>query len=336
VALVGPVRWALVTEGVVARGGSWTRGWAGSRGWTTSLNLEVREGKVRTVAALSLAAWFPEPVVVGGPAADREDHSVFDVVGHLVVGAAVTIHRHGLAVLGHSDVEGLELIARVLVEVELDVELLSGIDLEVAAGTVVTVLKLVDVVLPAGTGTVAVRVESVSVGSIALVGGRLPWPLVSLHDVELGAVVTTYLVTIAVVVTIGVPQLTTRVLARHTDQVESSDASAVTGRKVNIVLDGAAKKVGSEEVVGIKGCTLRKVASATEGNNDVRAARLVWVDGHVEGLLLSVDSHLNGVPSVGFSNVGVSGEHFCLMGKSEGGEASANEFFKHLIIFFIT
>jgi hypothetical protein len=71
-------------------------------------------------------------------------------------------------------VEGLELIARVLVEVELDVELLSGIDLEVATGTVVTVLELVDVVLPAGTGTVAVRVEAVSVGSIALVGGRLP------------------------------------------------------------------------------------------------------------------------------------------------------------------
>ncbi len=154
-----------------------------------------------------MAAVFPKPAIVGGPAADREDHTVLDVVGHLVVGAAVAVHGHSLAVLAHGDVEGLELIARVLVEVELDVELLCSINFKVAAGTVVTVLELIDVVLPAGTWAVAIRVEAVSVGGITLVGGRLPGPLVGFHDVEFGAVVTTNLVTIAVVVTISVPEL---------------------------------------------------------------------------------------------------------------------------------
>lgn len=89
-------------------------------------------------------------------------------------------------------------------------------------------------------------------------------------------------------------------------------------------------------MVGVQGSTLREVASAAEGDNDVGAAGLVRVDGHVEGLLLTVYGNLNGVPSVGFSNVGVGGEHFCLMGESEGGKASAYELSKHLIIIFIT
>jgi hypothetical protein len=107
------------------------------------------------------------------------------------------------------------------------------------------------------------------------VGSSLESPLVGLHNVELRAIVSADLISIAVVKSISIPVLAGRIFTRSRNEIESSYASAVALAEVNIIVDSSAKKVGPEEVVGIKGCTLRKVASATEGNNDVRAARLV-------------------------------------------------------------
>lgn len=68
-------------------------------------------------------------------------------------------------------------------------------------------------------------------------GSCLESPLVSLHDIELRAPVATDLVTVAVVVAVGVPEVAGRVLAWSLNEVEGSDATTVTLAEVNIVVN---------------------------------------------------------------------------------------------------
>jgi hypothetical protein len=162
--------------------------------------------------------------------------------------------------LRHCDNEGSKLTCPVLVKIELDMELFLGVNLELTTWTVVVISKLVNIVLKASSTSVAVVVESV-VWSIARVSGCLPCPLVGLHDIELRAVVASNLVTIAVVVTICVPKVAVLASARHSDQVDGSNATTVPGAKVNIVLDTATKEVWLEELVGVKIWCLRQHSS---------------------------------------------------------------------------
>ena len=55
----------------------------------------------------------------------------------------------------------------------------------------------------------------------------LPRVLVGFHDVELWTVVTAYLVGVAVVVPVGIPQITVLILAWHAHQVQGSNTSTV-------------------------------------------------------------------------------------------------------------
>ena len=59
-------------------------------------------------------------------------------MAHFGVSAAVTDHLNRFTVLGQSDSEGAEAAASIL-EVNLSVELFTGVDLKVVSGTVVTV-----------------------------------------------------------------------------------------------------------------------------------------------------------------------------------------------------
>ena len=163
-----------------------------------------------------------------------------NVVSHFSVGTAVSIHLNSFAILRHGDKEGTELASSVLVKIELDMELFLSVNLELSSWTVVVVTKLVNVVLPARSRSIAIVVESV-VWSIARVSSCLPSPLVSFHDIELRAIVTTNLVTIAVVVPICVPEVTILAFPWHTDQVDGSNASAVSGAEINVILNTSAK-----------------------------------------------------------------------------------------------
>ena len=193
----------------------------------TCFNNEVREVQISTTAALGLASTFPKPVVIGWPTADCEDHTVSQIVGHHGVRATVANHLNSIVTLRHSCYETAEATIT-FVEIKLDVEPLFSIDFETSAGTVVWVSKLVDVVLPARSRSIAVIVESSWTRVIALMSSRLPWPLISFHDIEFRTVVTTYLIRITVVVTISIPQIAVLILTRHANQVQSGNAATVT------------------------------------------------------------------------------------------------------------
>ena len=76
-------------------------------------------------------------------------------------------------------------------------------------------------------------------------------PLVCLHNVELGAPVSTDLVTVAVIVSISVPVLARGVFAWGTNEIEGSDATAVALAEVNVIVNRAAKEVGSINLGGV-------------------------------------------------------------------------------------
>lgn len=90
----------------------------------------------------------------------------------------------------------------VAVEVKLGSEGAEGVNFEVITWTVVIVGKVVLVVLPAGAGSVAVVVVTSARWGVAGVWGGLSSPLISLHNIELWAVVTTNLVGVTVVHTV--------------------------------------------------------------------------------------------------------------------------------------
>ena len=75
-------------------------------------------------------------------------------------------------------------------------------------------------------------------------GCSLESPLVGLHNVELRAIVSADLISIAVVKSIGIPVLAGRIFTRSRNEIESSYASAVALAEVNIIVDSSAKKVG--------------------------------------------------------------------------------------------
>jgi len=236
-AIVVPACSASLTVIIIARRGR--RGRVGSRAVTTSLDSDVLKGQAIGVALTGLAAIAPEPVVVGAPVGDGEGHTVFQVVGHVGVVRAVAVHLHGVAVLRPRYSEGAKVFPT-LVEVELGVELLVGVNLELAAGTVRVVVQLVLVVLPAGAASVAVVVVTFAAGRVTRVRGGLPGPLVGLHDVELRAVISTDLVGITVVHTVVRRLISAiRLLAGHGNKVKGSDAATVALAEVHVVLDRA-------------------------------------------------------------------------------------------------
>ena len=77
-------------------------------------------------------------------------------------------------------------------------------------------------------------------------------PLVGLHDVKLGAVVATNLISITVVVTISVPIVTTSVLSRHRNHVESGDTATVALAEVNIIINCTTEEVRGVELSGVQ------------------------------------------------------------------------------------
>jgi hypothetical protein len=75
--------------------------------------------------------------------------------------------------------------------------------------------------------------------------------LVCLHNVELGAPVSTDLIAVAVIVSISVPVLARGVFAWGTNEIEGSDATAVALAEVNVIVNRAAKEVGSINLCGV-------------------------------------------------------------------------------------
>ena len=78
-------------------------------------------------------------------------------------------------------------------------------------------------------------------------------PLVSLHNIELRAPVTTNLIAVTVVVAVGVPVVARRVLTWSLDEVEGSDAATVALAEVNIVVNRTTEEAGGVDLVGVHG-----------------------------------------------------------------------------------
>ncbi len=93
-------------------------------------------------------------------------------------------------------------------------------------------------------------------------GSSLPGPLVGFHNVKLGAIVSINLVSITIVITISVPEVTISVFARHSYKVESSNASTIALTEINIVFNRATKEVRCVETSRVKRGSLRKVATS--------------------------------------------------------------------------
>jgi len=85
------------------------------------------------------------------------------------------------------------------------------------------------------------------------VGSSLESPLVGLHNVELRAIVSADLISIAVVKSIGIPVLASRIFTRSRNEIESSYASAVALAEVNIIVDSSAKKVRPVDRFAVRG-----------------------------------------------------------------------------------
>jgi hypothetical protein len=133
-----------------------------------------------------------------------------------------------LAILREGYNEGSELAIASLVEGNLDMELLLGVDLELGAWAVIVVLQLIDVVLTAFSSSVAIVVEAFAVWGIARVSSCLPSPLVGLLEVELGTEVAVNFVGVTVVVTISFPGVAILVLSWHANHVDGSDTAAAS------------------------------------------------------------------------------------------------------------
>ena len=84
-------------------------------------------------------------------------------------------------------------------------------------------------------------------------GSSLESPLVGLHNVELRAIVSADLISIAVVKSIGIPVLASRIFTRSRNEIESSYASAVALAEVNIIVDSSAKKVRPVDRFAVRG-----------------------------------------------------------------------------------
>ena len=143
------------------------------------------------------------------------------VIGHVFeVPWGILSHAQLLAILAQGRREGIELIA-ILEEVNLGVEWLSSIDVVVAAGAIsVGVVELGSSVL--WIILIAGSVKATVLHLWATVRSGLPSPLVSLHEVELRAVVATAHHAIAVAHAISRdPEIAVVLHTGHPGEVES-------------------------------------------------------------------------------------------------------------------
>ena len=134
-------------------------------------------------------------------------------------------------------------------------------------------------------------------------------PLVCLHNVELGAPVSTDLVAVAVIVSISVPVLARGVFAWGTNEIEGSDATAVALAEVNVIVNRAAKEVGSINLGGVHRGSLHQHSSSISGDYDGIVVRLVGVEANVESLWDTILSDLD----LGVAVCGLKGKN----GRSE-------------------
>ena len=83
----------------------------------------------------------------------------------------------------------------------------SGIDFEVATGTIIRVCEFINVVLIARTTSVTIAVKSITTWGVAFMSCCLPSPLVCFHDIKFRTVVSINLICIAIPVPVCVPEL---------------------------------------------------------------------------------------------------------------------------------
>ena len=142
-----------------------------------------------------------------------------------------------MVVLRESGREALEVVV-FLIKGKSHMERLQGVNLVAVAGAVRRLVKVLNSVLVALATRITVRVVAEIVRGVAFVWRTGPGILVRLHDVKLGAPVAIDLVCVAVAPAISVhPKGAVRVLARHRDEVESGDATALVLTQINVVLD---------------------------------------------------------------------------------------------------
>mmetsp|Transcript_20297 Transcript_20297/g.25037 ORF Transcript_20297/g.25037 Transcript_20297/m.25037 type:complete len:401 (-) Transcript_20297:27-1229(-) len=271
-------------------------------------NADVADGLNSLAIAGAAASVFSEPGVIALPVGDDEGHAVGDVASHAMEVVAV-LSSHGLsaAVLAQRGGEAGEVAGRVLVESDLGMEGLLGVDRVLSAGTIAVPGELVNDVLSALARAIAPVVVTLGVGGVAGVGSRGPGVLVTLLEVELGAESATPVsgVGVAVEVAVSVPEGAIGGLGGHGHRVEGVEAAALMLAHVDVPLDGATKEVGGEEVgvalveVGVVddeaavvhvADELGTIGGAPVGGNVLLG--LLAVNGDGDGSVVSVDKLL--------------------------------------------
>jgi len=181
-----------------------------------------------------------------------------------------------------------------LIEIDVYMERLSGIDLESASRTIVWISKLINVILPTRTTTVTIVVKSRAARIIAFMSSCLPSPLICFHNIKLWTIITINLVSITVVIAVCVPKLTSWVFTRHAYKVKSSDAPTITFGKINIIRNWSSKKIWSEKRVWIKLRWFRKITSIIIRDSHCAVVRFWRGHSHVQSFLYSIYRYLKG------------------------------------------
>lgn len=136
-------------------------------------------------------------------------------------------------------------------ELCLDMERFGSVDRVLARRSKIVGKVVSEYVHSALTTSVAVSVDSVGVGRVALVPRHVEGILISLHDVELGAPVTANLVciTVAKVIVLVID-------CWHHNSVDGRNTATAHLRKVNVVVHDTSEQVHGEELVSIESGTL--------------------------------------------------------------------------------
>lgn len=136
-------------------------------------------------------------------------------------------------------------------------------------------------------------------------GRSLEGPLVCLHNVELWAKVSADLIAIAVVESVGIPVLASRIFARSRNEIKGSYASAVALAEVNIIVDSSAKKVGSVNCLAVGGVRRQQHSSFVIRNHDSAVTRLSGTHADIESLwntiLSDLDRRVDAVSVIGLN-----------------------------------
>ena len=189
-------------------------------------------------------------------------------------------------------------VVSTLSKINFKVELVVSIYFELQSRAIVIILQVVSVVLPACTTSVALAVEPLTTRWTTRMRRSLSSPLVCLHYVKLRAVVTSYLVCIAVVVAIRVPISAILLLARHANKVKCSDATTIPRAQVHIELYTSPEEIRLKEFRWVKRGRLWKIASLIVRDSNCGAWWFVWVDGHIQSLTYSIYFCSNCRPSI--------------------------------------